>query len=315
MMEEYVPEWVLLRLKRVGQMIDFYANTCDVPFIVGAAQLPQATAKALVTLLSFGLDDVARGLLKPKGLHRHKPMGRVGRALTQALPEVGESIGREISKHSSAAQAAQAAGEGAVAKNLWRLDGTIQRALFYFMLTDVLVDFNRNIVKGIKEFGYCKVHRNRRALKNNGSFRYWNSIAGWDVLPTNPYVHGFDSIGVADYVHWEFETKTAFMRSYIAVRCTVEEGMPPITFRLGAAIWNYPKDRVKEAVKEITVFPGVSVEMSVALAARGSVLSWNVSFIGIPDTPPPPPTVKFLRLELLNWSVQEVGRGTLPPSA
>lgn len=312
MLEQFIPESILVRIKRVGQMIDWYANTCDVPFIVGAAQLPQATAAALVTLLSFGMDDVVRGLIKPKGLYAHKPMGRVGRALSNALPELGESIGREVSKHSSYAQTAQAAGEGAVAKNLWRLDGAIQRVLFYYMITDVLIDFNRSIIKGVKTLGYCRASRTHRALKTNGTYVENNINPGWISLPTTPYVEGWENVGATTIWLDDFETKTKYVRTYATFDVTVHESMPPLDIRVGLAIYNYPKDRTRDDSKRMLIFPGVTQRITLAVAARGSIINWNVTCFNIPPTPSPPPTVEFFRYRLVSWSVQEVGRGTLP---
>jgi len=312
MLADYIPDSILLRIKRVGQIIDWYANTCDVPFIVGAAQLPKATADALVTLLSFGMDDVVRGLIKPKGLHAHKPMGRVGRALSNALPEVGESIGREVSKHSSAAQAAQAAGEGAVAKNLWRLDGAIQRVLFYYMLTDVLIDFNRTIIKGVKTLGYCKASRSHRALKMNGTFIVDNAGGHWTTFPATPYIYGWYSGAVNDLLLLEYLTDSKFMRSYVNIEITVHENWTPLEFAVGTAVWWYAKDRVKADQKIVTVYPGVTLSVRCAVAARGSIISWNVTCLTPINHPPPPPLVEFYRTRLGSWGGREVGRGTLP---
>ncbi|MFZ1059429.1 MAG: hypothetical protein WAP47_09590 [Candidatus Rokuibacteriota bacterium] len=111
-----------------------------------------AAGKAVITLLSFGLDDVARGYFRPKGVYPRKCMGRRARPRSAVgIPELGEEIGKRL----PAADNVKSRSFGATEKNLWLVDGLFQRVLFWVMVADIVTDFTYDWASGIYKATRC----------------------------------------------------------------------------------------------------------------------------------------------------------------
>lgn len=133
------PSWI----DKVNFIEDFVQNPCDVPFLLYAKAAYKPAGKALLSLLSFGMDDVARGFFRPKGLRsgRHGRKGRSarkgrGKKRIGSIPEIGEEIGKRIPGARKAGDPVEDA-----AKMLWKVDGVIQRGFYYWMIADVTTTF------------------------------------------------------------------------------------------------------------------------------------------------------------------------------
>lgn len=147
------PEFVTRRTKKWNRVSKFMANPCDAPTMAYVETFFPAAGKAVITLLSFGLDDVARGFFRPKGLY---PKGCLGRNKRRrgaiGIPEVGEEIGKRI----PGAETVKSRQYGGLEKNLWLLDGLAQRVLFWFMVIDVITDFSYDWTSGIYKKKFCE---------------------------------------------------------------------------------------------------------------------------------------------------------------
>lgn len=119
--------------------ITFYLfNHCDIDLRIYFETAWDATGNLSWTLLSFGMDDVARGLFRPRGLRtqRHGRRGRKGRP-REAIPEIGEMIGRNM----DADEVLPSRRIDSGLRHMWTWDGLGQRLLYYMMLIDVVEDF------------------------------------------------------------------------------------------------------------------------------------------------------------------------------
>jgi hypothetical protein len=147
-----VPSWVRKRTNKWNRVIDFVANPCDAPLSVYFETLRPAAGRAVVTLLSFGMDDVARGMLRPKGVYGNKHGGRKKRKRgSVGIPELGEEIGKRL----PGADTIKSREFGALEKKLWLLDGIGQRILFWLMVADIITDFVYDWTTGIYKEEYC----------------------------------------------------------------------------------------------------------------------------------------------------------------
>lgn len=141
-------------LGKIGAIIKYFQNPCDAPWTVYFETAGPALGEAVLTLLDFGFDDVVRGALRPGGLrsNRHGRRGRRGGGLSKAIPEVGELLGAMIPGQKN--RKARRTSNGV--KNLWLLDGVIQRVLWYWLVADVTVTFAFNWTSAILESRFCE---------------------------------------------------------------------------------------------------------------------------------------------------------------
>lgn len=161
-------------IKRVWQ------NPCDAPWYVYAEAAKEPAGKFGLGLLSFGLDDVVRGMTRPAGAGRaagHARPSRRGkkgkRRLKGGIPEVGEMVGSNLLTEDFR-EPAQSDG----LKALWKLDGVIQRGLFYWLLADLTSDFAYEFSTGIIQTEYCRSNLfSAGALEKAHQFQ--GPLTGW----------------------------------------------------------------------------------------------------------------------------------------
>jgi hypothetical protein len=162
-----IPSWVRRRTNKWNRVVDFAANPCDAPLAVYFQSFRPAAGKALITLLTFGLDDVARGYFRPKGVYPRGCLGRRKRGRTSVyLPELGEEIGKRL----PAADAVKSRSFGTIEKNLWLLDGVSQRVLFWIMVADIVTDFTYDWASGIYKAGYCETADQAQQQSQNTTY-------------------------------------------------------------------------------------------------------------------------------------------------
>lgn len=146
-------------------VIDYLESDCHPDWHVYAETLFPALGQATLVLLSFGLDDVLRGYLRPGGGRGFGGLGRASRRgrrstkatrakglLKKGIPEVGELLG----KHLPGAQLIAARRTSAAERFLWRVDGLAQRGLWYWMIADILDDFTVNWTTGLYQSVDCR---------------------------------------------------------------------------------------------------------------------------------------------------------------
>ena len=141
-------------INKVNAVIKYFQNPCDAPWAIYFETALPALGEAVLTLLDFGFDDVVRGAVRPKGLRsgRHTRRGRRGGGLSKAIPEVGEMLGAMVPGSKAARDRKVTQG----VKNLWLLDGVIQRVLWYWLVADVTASFAFNWTSAIQESRFCQ---------------------------------------------------------------------------------------------------------------------------------------------------------------
>lgn len=163
------PEFVLRRTRKWNRVTKFINNACDAPWTTYAETMFPAAGKAIITLLSFGLDDVARGYLRPHGVYKQKCLGRGKRGRNAVgIPELGEEIGKRL----PGVDAVKAREYSAAEKKLWLLDGVSQRVLFWFMVVDVVTDFAYDWVTGIYKKEFCEDHNTSQFVTTGFKWRH-----------------------------------------------------------------------------------------------------------------------------------------------
>jgi len=140
----------------VNNVIFLWQNPCAIRPSAYFQTLFPAAGTALVTFFAFGWDDVLRGALRPRGAYcgrrkQKKPRARPG-ILRQWLTD---DVGNNIGKHIPGSKTIRARNTSSGVNFLWRLDGVLQRGLFWWMVADIVDDFFINWTTGIID-GHCE---------------------------------------------------------------------------------------------------------------------------------------------------------------
>lgn len=106
--------------------------------------------EAAITMLTFGWDDVYRGYFRPRGLHRGRSArrtpraaGRIGRLgrFFRNVPGIGDDPGDIIGRRLPGATKVKGRAIRAFEKVVWLIDNRLQRALFWWLVIDVVEEF------------------------------------------------------------------------------------------------------------------------------------------------------------------------------
>ncbi len=208
---------------KVNFVIDAWSVPCEAPWYIYVETMWPAALEAFITLASFGWDDVARGFWRPRGLNPRRSGKRKGKWAKRVprFPEIGEEIGKRL----PGADQVKGRKWGEFGKSLWRIDTVAQRALFWWLVVDVTIDFAFNWTSLLYETQWCKAAAlGRFSYRNIGMF----SVSGgvwWKA--------GF---GTEDYEHappgWAFNSgSTGAVYATIAAALDFEPqpGFPPPT--------------------------------------------------------------------------------------
>lgn len=180
-MEDWIPGFVKRRISKVGAISRYWSEQCQTPWTAIMETIPGAAAKPVIGLLSFGLDDVLRGYLRPRGLKPGRKFAPKKRFYNRpTIPELGEEIGKRI----PGAETIKGRQFGAIEKFLWIADGAMQRALYYVMVFDAVLDTWYNSVSALRKQGYCSTSTPPKA--HNGPRTWIRFTALHDFQPTAP---------------------------------------------------------------------------------------------------------------------------------
>lgn len=167
---------------KVNYVIEAWSKPCRAPWYIYVETMGPAALEAFITLVSFGWDDVARGYFRPKdiGLRRSsKGKPRKGRAFPK-IPELGEKIGGSLPGADQ--QKGKKWSEGG--KFLWRVDGVIQRVLFWWLVADVTIDFAFNWTSVLYETKWCEDDLNSFSYRSDGVGRVTPGDTWWNAVVT-----------------------------------------------------------------------------------------------------------------------------------
>lgn len=171
-------------LDKVQGIVDFVEDPCHAPWLVYLQLARPALGNAVITLLSFGMDDVFRGWVKPsnlkplRGFRRFRGGGRRG-GRGGGIPEIGEMIG----KHLPGAGGLNQATYGGTTRFIWTIDGAIQRVLWYWLVLDVTVTFFYDWASAVQESRFCRASSGVRAGGSGGAVGFPFNL--WRAPPHN----------------------------------------------------------------------------------------------------------------------------------
>lgn len=187
--------------RRVPYLIDQvnYAMTltedpCNGPPWIVQMELAQpAFGSAIITMLTFGWDDVARGYFRPRGLHRGTKarrgprstgrLHRLGRFLGR-IPGLGDDTGDFIGKRLPGAKIVKGVRIDGVGKAFWLIDNKLQQALFWWLVIDVVDDFWYEWTSLLMASEVC--HRAfEAAAYRTGTGGWASQLHGWLITMTD----------------------------------------------------------------------------------------------------------------------------------
>lgn len=218
--QEYISRRVREEMSQWRAVLDFATSECDAPMAVYLETLPGALKDPIIQLLSFGWDDVARGALRPKGVYRrsHIRRRRSGRRVP-GIPELGEEIGKRI----PGSETLRSRRVGALERSLWLIDGAIQRALYWIMITDLVSDFAYGWTSAIRKRGYCRQSGTQRVLSSDLGWRMYADDRWIETSrPSTRWRHVWDMDYIGhDWAKWEGDVmKPQTVRIVLALSTT-----------------------------------------------------------------------------------------------
>jgi hypothetical protein len=140
--------------RKVNTIVQLLESNCRPPWLVYVRTLLPALGQAVLVLLDFGWDDIARGFLRPYGT-RSRFKFRRGKPRKWKLPEIPE-LGELIGKKLPGAKIVKARRVVAGERFLWAVDGVIQRGLWYWLIVDLVVETAYQWATNILESEYCR---------------------------------------------------------------------------------------------------------------------------------------------------------------
>ena len=149
-----MPTYLQKKITRVQSVVKFFEDPCQAPWSVYFELALTPAGKVVIELLAFGFDDVVRGYFRPRGIYRRTRGGRLARKFGKFLgiPEIGEMIGSHLPGAHTI--------KGRVVSNgvrfMWLVDGVLQRAMFWWMIADLLTDFLYEWTSAIAKTEYCR---------------------------------------------------------------------------------------------------------------------------------------------------------------
>ena len=154
-------------INRINTIIDFFQSDCRPSWYVYIQTLLPALGEAVLVLLDYGWDDIARGFLRPYGLRSRRSLrrGKRGRFRLPEIPEIGEEIGKRL----PGAQIIRARRIGAAQRLLFTVDMAVQRALWYWLVVDLVTETAYNWATNLMRSEACR----------------HNIAAGFDVYDEN----------------------------------------------------------------------------------------------------------------------------------
>jgi hypothetical protein len=164
-----IARWPNSAMSRLNTITEFVEFSCGDDWFVYVETLLPAVGNLFIVLLDFGWDDVARGFLRPAGIRSRfkfregdgdgkKKKKKKGKGKKFEIPELGEEIGKRL----PGARAIKGRKVGSLSKWFWRIDGLAQRALWYWLVIDLTIDFFYIWSTGIMKHERC-----------------WRSDSGW----------------------------------------------------------------------------------------------------------------------------------------
>ncbi len=191
----------------INYVVDVWAQPCEAPWYIYARTFGPAALAALITLASFGWDDVFRGYVRPKGLRARKFKKKPFRikGVPIRFPEIGELLGKRL----YGAKRFQGTKHFATNASLWRIDGVLQRGMFYWLLADIAVDFAFEFSSVMYATEWCAAENLPRHSNRGDPFQLGPAGGSWHDFncPTIEYQKGDISFGQHDWLNGDVHAR------------------------------------------------------------------------------------------------------------
>lgn len=172
---------------KVNGIVRFIEDPCEAPWIVYLELAKEPLKNAILTWFTFGLADVMRGAFRPKGVRgrRHgrgrgkggARAGKIGRALSR-VPGIGDDVGNFIGKRLPGAHGLNQRHVSQGVKNMWFIDGVLQRGLWWWLVIGMTTDFLYEWTSLLQQSEFCK-RTAQRGLYASGVTGGALAIQGW----------------------------------------------------------------------------------------------------------------------------------------
>lgn len=166
-------------IDKVNAVVKFWQNPCDAKLIVYAETALVPAGGLLLLFLSAGMDDVIRGYARPKGISKRwkRRRGKKGKLRFFGIPDLGNWVGTQL----AGAEIAKGRHISQGVKNLWIVDGVLQRGLWYWLIIDGLSDFLYEWSTALNKTEFCQDAGRQRmvALGTGGGLI---AILDWQAL-------------------------------------------------------------------------------------------------------------------------------------
>lgn len=262
------PSWI----QKVNGVMSFIENPCNAPWVVYAELALPAATDVVIELLSFDFPDVVRGALRPRGLrgHRHFRKGARGGKGSGGIPELGEIVGKSI-PHSATARGRHVS-QGV--KNLWILDGVIQRVLWYWLIVSLTTDFFYEWTTAVMRSEYCSKQGQGNAFAQADNAILTNTFGGWSGVPS-PDIHYATGYAYAQHgLAGNSEAPFVGIGSYTGTN----DGSFPLLVAMRSRIFGF----TRELLGPKTVNPGEEFSGVMSLQGKpGQPLAFEIAVSGL----------------------------------
>lgn len=153
-MANRLPGW--LQGEDVNAIIDLWENPCGIDWWLYAELAKPAAHKAVMTLLEFDLCDILRCIYRPANLpfkSKRRP-GRRGKGRIPGPLGIPEALCERFLRDEDAARRPVSNG----ARAMWRVDGLLQKGLFYYMIAETTSQFLIDWSSLIQSSSACRLN-------------------------------------------------------------------------------------------------------------------------------------------------------------
>jgi len=171
------------QVDRVNYITDVWDDPCGADWVVYVESFGAASLNLAISLATFGLDDVVRAAARPKNVRQRPKLRRSGnspRSRVPGLPEPGDEIGKRLPGAYELRQRTVSDG----VRNLWILDGVLQRALWWWMVVDLSTQFAFDFTSQLYKSEACEKADSAYA-KGTGPAAV-AAIQGWQASNLGP---------------------------------------------------------------------------------------------------------------------------------
>jgi len=170
------PNSFVARINTITRMTMF---DCGNDWGVYVETLLPALGDLFLVMIDTEWDDVARAFFRPYGIRsrgssRDKRKKKKKKRFSVEIPEIGEIIGKNL----PGAKFVKGRKVGFTWRWFWRIDAILQRALYYWMIVDVLTDFSYAWSTGIFRHESCW-QRDAGWTKGGPGLLTWVPNTGW----------------------------------------------------------------------------------------------------------------------------------------